>query len=115
FAAGLDYLERSHQACVDRGIAYLVVNIPDHAERYAGPSTDSPYGKYLKILGDFCHERQIPFVDMTDGDPRKYNSDSDFADFDHLNRRGAAEFSAELGRRVAPLLAAPKHSKVAAK
>ena len=41
---------------------------------------------------------------MTDGDPGKYTNDFHFADFDHLNDRGAAEFTAQLARRLAPLL-----------
>jgi hypothetical protein len=87
------------------GARLAVVELPMPAA-YREAVTNSPEGRrYLTWLRDYLARRGAVLVDLTH--PEWLAADQ-FSDFVHLNERGAAAFSHDLGRAIGELPAIPR-------
>lgn len=83
--------------CKDAGIPYILVNVPEHPARFA-PELNGPekYQQYLNTLQKFSQQNNIPFLDITDGNPAYYPDNSYFSDYYHLFGTAAKQFTIDL-------------------
>lgn len=105
-AAGLDALARTAALCRDRGIDYLVLDVPEHGEQWSTPAGRALHRRYLDALRAFGVAHEVPVLILGEGDPRAWQQDRWFADGHHMSRDGAQRFSrqvaAALEARAAP-------------
>jgi hypothetical protein len=90
--------------CHQEGIPYVLINIPEHPTRFA-PELNGieKYQTYLEILQKFSQENNIPFIDITNGNPAYYPDNSYFSDYYHLMGSAAKQFTSELAHAYAGL------------
>ncbi|MBW2416095.1 MAG: hypothetical protein JRG76_16475 [Deltaproteobacteria bacterium] len=101
---GLEALGRAARSCRERGVRYVVANVPEHAFHYGRPDGKLRYAHYLESLRELAEEEGFLFVDVTDGDLSYGRRDSLFSDYGHMRPKGARWFTEELARRLITLL-----------
>ena len=95
----LNALKRSHALCQQHGIKYLLVNMPEHGDRFmADPDGLKRYRDYITILQQFAEELNIEFIDITNNDPQTYQKDELFSDYYHMSPKGTSQFTKSLAR-----------------
>lgn len=106
FAQGLATLGRAAEFCEAEGIMYVLVNIPEHGDKYLNqPDGRERYQAYLDQLEALAQSKGIVFVDITDGRAELYRDDALFSDYHHMSPAGAELFTRELAQRLAAYLA----------
>ncbi len=99
---GLMGLEQSLALAQAQGIEFVLVNIPEHGDKYLQESNGrSRYTFYIQQLQAFADEHGIAFVDITDGDPAAFQNDLYFSDYTHMSRTGAEKFTTDLATHFA--------------
>ncbi len=97
FRTGLAALSRAAEACRARGVEYVVVNMPEHSDKFLSePGGRERYAVYIQVLQVFAEERGILFIDVTEGDVAAYADDSLFSDYHHMSPLGAEQFTRAL-------------------
>lgn len=96
---GLDHLRRTADLLRARGIEYTLVNVPEHGDRFASEEAHERYKAYIRTLRTFADERDVGFIDVTDGNPDRYRDDSWYYDGHHMTARGARRFTEEVAYR----------------
>jgi len=90
--------------CKQTRIPYTLVNVPEHPARFA-PELNGmdKYQQYLADLQKFSRDNNIPFIDITNGNPAYYPADSCFSDYYHLFGTAAKQFTVELAQAYSAL------------
>lgn len=102
YAFGLGVLERTLDFVESHGAVYVLVNMPEHADKFLPrPDGQERYAYYIDQLASFAQSNGILFYDPSDGRADTFASDAPFSDFHHLNPDGAEDFSAGLADFVA--------------
>jgi len=96
YPQGLAALYRVGDWCRSQGIAYVLVNMPEHADRFAGTDGEAIYRAYLADLRRVANEVGGAFVDVTDGDVRTYGKGDFGPDRVHMNAPGGERFTRAL-------------------
>jgi hypothetical protein len=94
-------LERMHALCKTRGIRFVLVNVPEHPERFGSKLGKDVWKAYHEDVSAWAVANGVPFLDITDGDYKRFGKNSHFADFNHLRPAGAKHFSKLLGAQFA--------------
>ena len=79
--------------CDAAGAVYVLVNMPEHPERFAaqhGPATHRDYHERIRA---WAAEHGVPFLDVTEADLAAFAKDKWYSDFHHMSPAGAARFS----------------------
>ena len=95
----LPALEAMHEMCVEAGVTYVIVNMPEHAERFSAKHGQALWEDYQRTLRAWAKAHDVPFLDVTDGELRMFEDDKYFSDFHHMSQRGAERFSTLLADR----------------
>jgi hypothetical protein len=98
---GFSILSQTIRDCRERGISYVLVNMPEHGERYPGADGEQRYRQYIASLQRFADAEGVPFIDVTAGEVRHFQRDEWYSDFHHLNAEGARCFSRMLADAAA--------------
>lgn len=102
FAVGLGALRESIELARDRGIPYVLVNMPEQCERFLGaPDGRVRYRAYLDALDALARDEQVPLVDVTHGDPATWCDRRWFSDYHHMSPAGAERFTRALALEMA--------------
>ncbi len=103
FAAALEDFRRAHELCRKQGIRYMLVNMPEHGDKFMGDleAGKERYEFYLKQVREFAQAEGIPFIDITGGDPEAFRDDTLYSDYHHMSGKGAARFTTELSAALA--------------
>jgi hypothetical protein len=106
FEVGMSALKRSTAAARQRGIQFIIANIPEYCGRYLNaPDGLARYQTYLGILRQVAAEEQVTLIDVTDGDPSTWCDKDLFSDFHHMSPAGARRLSIELGEAIGAMMA----------
>jgi len=93
----MNALKKSYILCQERGIKYVMVNIPEHGDRFlADPDGLERYKNYILLLQNLADELNIEFIDLTNNDPKSYQNDEIFSDYYHMNPAGTTKFTNDL-------------------
>jgi hypothetical protein len=104
--AGLAAIRRAHALVRESGAQFMLVNVPEFAERWPGPAGADRYRRYLATLQQFAENEGFPFIDVTNGDPAAFANEREFSDYYHMSPIGAKRFTTELAIVLAPFIAA---------
>ena len=100
---GQDALRRTAAWCRQRGIAYVLVNIPEHRDRFSAPEGPELYAAYLADMRKLAGELGADFIDVTRGDATAYGDDCYDFDHFHMSGYGSERFTREFAAAAAPL------------
>jgi hypothetical protein len=101
FTRGLVVLEQTADLCKRHNVTYILVNIPEHGDKYLNQSDGMErYHAYLNQLENFAESEGILFIDVTNGCPERYRDDALFSDYHHMSPAGAALFTKELAKEL---------------
>lgn len=89
----LQEIRRSARAARRRGADYVLVNVPEHAFRWSGSDGRQRYDTYLGTLRRLAAAEGFAFVDVTSGDPDRFSSMAEYADYHHMSPAGAERFT----------------------
>ncbi len=101
---GKDALRRTAAWCRGKHVAYVLVNIPEHRDRFSAPEGPALYAAYLADMRVLADELGAGFVDVTGGDTGAYGDDCYDFDHFHMSRHGSERFTREFAAAAAPLL-----------
>src|SRR3954469_3009403 len=111
-AAALAAIGRTAELCRRAGVRYVLVNVPEHAFRWSGPDGARRYADYVDTLRALAQSLSFEFVDVTNGDPRRFANDAEDSDYHHMSPAGAHRFTmllaSELGSRLPGTLTADR-------
>jgi hypothetical protein len=96
----LEAIRRSARSARQMGAQYLLVNVPEHAFRWSGPDGRERYASYLRAMQDVADEEGFTFIDVSDGNPSRFESASEYSDYHHMSPTGAARFTRMLADRI---------------
>jgi hypothetical protein len=100
-ARGIAALSRTIAAVHRSGARYVLVNVPERADRWRDPVQ---YRAYVDLLTTFARQQGVPFLDVSGGDPSQFASDEDYRDTSHMSPSGSARFTSMLARALAPVV-----------
>jgi len=105
FQESLSFLKATYNMCMERGISYILVNIPEHGDKFSKKNNGARrYSVYLNQLKEYAKVNSIIFVDVTNGNPNKYSNDIFFSDYHHMSAVGAEKFTKELASVISKYL-----------
>lgn len=94
---GLAAVSAMAEACRRQGIVYMLVNIPEHRDRYpSGETGQELYSAYLHALNERCVGMGVTMLDVTRGDVNAYGDGEYASDGFHMNDNGAHRFVLEV-------------------
>jgi len=96
----LSTIREAARYCRQQGARFVLVNLPHHKARWQSPEGPAYYRSYLKLLEEVADSEDVSFIDVTDGDPSRYGSESFTMDHWHMNREAAEAFSKTLAGRL---------------
>lgn len=106
FEVGMRALRRSIAATRQRGIRFIIVNMPEYCSRYLDAKDGlARYEAYLGILREVAATEQVSLIDVTHGDPATWCDKDLFSDFHHMSPDGARRLSIELGEQIGAMMA----------
>jgi hypothetical protein len=97
-------LERLIRNCRDRGIQFIVVNMPmNHylASSFEDPAAD--YDRYSSVLTALVERYRVPFWDADSLSQGNSFADDDFSDIFHLNTGGAQKLTRFIAERYSQI------------
>jgi hypothetical protein len=97
----LPALEAMRQICADAGATYVLVNMPEHPDRYGSAEGPALFQDYIHRIRRWAEQHDVPFIDVTDGDMRAFRNDHYYSDFHHLSPLGAKRLSTLVAERFA--------------
>jgi hypothetical protein len=103
-AKGFAALRRTIAIARAAGAAYVLVNVPEDAMRWRGPTAPERYRAYVAALREFAASEGVAFVDPTAG-RLGYVPHPLFNDFAHMTAEGSRQFTRALAERMRPLVA----------
>jgi hypothetical protein len=87
------------------GARYVLVNVPEHAFRWSAPEGPSRYSAYVHAMEEIARGDGFEFIDVTQGDARRFAVEADYSDYHHMSPAGAQRFTrllaAAFGQRLA--------------
>ena len=111
-AAALAAIGRTAELCRRAGVRYVLVNVPEHAFRWSGPDGAARYADYIATLRALAQSLSFEFIDVTNGDSRRFANDAEYSDYHHMSPAGAHRFTmmlaSELGSRLPGTLTADR-------
>jgi hypothetical protein len=96
-------LRRTIAAVRAAGASYVLVNVPEHADRWRLSGGIERYRHYIASLREFAAAEGVAFIDPTEGDPFHFEH-SPYNDLSHMTAAGARQFTRALAERMAPLV-----------
>ncbi len=100
----LNALKRTYTLCQQHGIKYVLVNMPEHGDRFlAAPDGLERYKNYITSLQNLADELSIKFIDLTSADPQTYQKDELFSDYYHMSPAGTKKLTTDLAKYCAGL------------
>lgn len=105
FARGLEAIRRTHALSASRGVRYVLLNMPEHPDRYPREGGEALYRAYLDTLRELARQEGFDFVDPTDGDLRAFDQEGAFSDYHHMTPEGAARLTRAIAGPIGALLA----------
>jgi hypothetical protein len=105
-AMGFRALHDTIAAVRQSGASYVLVNIPEHAQRWRIEGGEDRYRAYLAAVKTFAAAEQVPFVDITNENAAAWADTVYFGDTSHMTAGGARRFTRELSSAMAPVLRA---------
>jgi hypothetical protein len=97
-------LEQMRDLCAAAGAQYVLVNMPEHPDRYPRKNGAAIWAEYLKRVRSWAKANDVPFLDVSEGDLQAFNHDEYYSDFHHMSQRGAEHFSTKLAEQFAKLV-----------
>ena len=107
FDVGATFIRRIHALCEQRGVRYVLLNIPEHPDRFPERDGDAIYGTYLDTLRSLAAEEGFVFIDPSNGDLGAFDIEGTFSDFHHMTPEGAAALTHEIAMPIAELIPEP--------
>ena len=103
YPRGLAALRRVGEWCREQGVVYVLVNMPEHPDRFDTADGERIYADYLADLRRVAQEVGGELVDVTKGDPCAYGSEDFGPDRIHMNTPGGERFTRALAASFANL------------
>jgi hypothetical protein len=101
---GYQALRRAIAVARAAGATYVLMNVPEDAMRWRGPSPAERYQAYVAGLREFAAAEGVAFVDPTAGQLGQIPH-ALFNDFAHMSAEGSRQFTRALASRMQPLVA----------
>jgi hypothetical protein len=99
-------IRRTRDAVRMAGAEYMLVNVPEHGSRWRGADGVERYDRYVRTMRAFATAENIPFLDVTGGDPFRFDGHESFGDLSHMTRAGSVRFTVSLASEVKHALSA---------
>ena len=94
---GFLHLKRTINICKNHGIVYILVNVPEHGDKFLNTvEGKNIYKMYISELKKFAEHESILLIDITNGSPESYRNYDDYSDYHHMSAAGADRFTKEL-------------------
>ena len=103
---GFSAIRRTRSAAHAAGAEYVLFNVPEHGSRWSGRDGLGRYQQYLKTVRAFAEAEGIPFVDLTEGVPFRFDGPHAYADLSHMASAAAGRFSTMLAGHLRSALLA---------
>lgn len=103
---GLSVLGTMQRQCQKAGVRYVLVNLPEHPNRYSHKRGPATWQLYQKMVQAWAKAHHVPFIDITRGDYKRFADVEYYADYHHLRPEGAKALSELVARDFAALLKA---------
>jgi hypothetical protein len=101
---GFAALRRSIAAVRAAGSTYVLLNVPEHPDRWRGPDAGDRYAAYVNTLRGFAASEGVAFIDPTDGNATRFG-ELPYYDFSHMTAEGSRQFTRALAERMGTLVA----------
>ncbi len=110
YAISMPALEAMQALCKRAGATYVLVNMPEHPERFGKRYGRATFDDYHRRVRAWADAHGVPFLDVTDARLDAFADDRWYSDYHHLSPDGAQHFTDLLAGRFAALLrgAAPR-------
>jgi hypothetical protein len=103
---GLRVLGAMRRICAKAGVTYVIVHLPEHANRYEHKHGIRAWQLYQELVNEWAQAHDVPFIDVTRGDFRRFSDVEHYADYHHLSSHGARVMSELVAQDFAALLKA---------
>lgn len=104
YKISLPALEAMHALCKRAGATYVLVNMPEHPERFGKRYGQATFDDYHRRVRAWADAHGVPLLDVTDARLSAFADDRWYSDYHHLSPNGAQHFSDLLAARFAALL-----------
>ena len=104
YARSLPALEAMHELCKRSGATYVLVNLPEHPERFGKRYGPAFFDDYHRRTRAWARARGVALLDVTDAQLGAFADDRWYSDYHHLSPEGAEHFTEMLAARFGALL-----------
>jgi hypothetical protein len=106
FERGLRVLDAMRRLCAKAGVQYVLMHLPEHANRYGHERGPATWQLYQEMVKTWAKVHDVPFIDVTRGDYKRFADVEHYSDYHHLSASGAKVLSELVAQDFAALLKA---------
>lgn len=103
YARSLPALEAMHELCRRNGATYVLVNMPEHPERFGKRHGRALFDDYHRRTRAWARAHGVALLDVTDAQLGAFADDRWYSDYHHLSPEGARRFTELLAARFGAL------------